>query len=216
MGCMGCGSTSGLSREQVENLVNKWLDDGKLQGGIKSCDGDELPKGAKVVLCSEFADKVQGLIDTGKIKVLTDLAIKNGKLIATDGEGNKEELDTPFITDLEFNTDKNEISWKVGGEKKSKSVPYVKGSVGKNNVMLTLADGTVVEFPKDGLLTEDSFDGTIIKGANKEGKFGIKLGEGLKQNEDGSISAEVKAEQPKTVRLVDASGNLVLGNILGA
>lgn len=215
MGCRGCGSTSGLSREQVENLVNKWLDESKLQGGIKSCDGEPLPKGAKVVLCSEFTDKVQNLIETGKIEVLTDLSIKNGKLIATDGEGNKEELDTPYITNLEVDTDTSTVSWIANGEKKSKTLPYVKGTASNKNITLTLADGTNVEFPKDGWLTEDSFDNTIIKGVNEAGKFGIKLGTGLTQEADGAISVDVKPEKLKTVRLVDASGIVVLGNILG-
>lgn len=47
MACNGCGTSAGLTKEQVENLINKLIDEGKLQGGLTDCDGGRLWRDAR-------------------------------------------------------------------------------------------------------------------------------------------------------------------------
>lgn len=240
MACNGCNASAPVTKEQVENLINKLLDSGKLAGALKDCDGNDLQKGAKVLLCSSLADAVKKLVDDGTIKTIKDVKIEKGKLVVTDGTGEKTETD----------------------------LPYVKAVASEKSVILTLPDGTNVEVPKAGsALTEDSFDHTITKGANVQNKFGVKVkengglsqgldglavktgdglevgqdgkvqvktGNGLTTNSDGSLGldgAKVKdavgdglagngltfnngSLNVATVRLMDASGTVHLGNLV--
>ena len=205
MACNGCGTSAGLTKEQVENLINKLIDEGKLQAGLKDCDGAELPKGTKLVLCSAFADMVKELIEKGTIDVVSDVKVKDGKIVVVDGTGKETELATPFVSDLAFDATTNKLTWSQNGKDKEAVLPYVKAVAGDKGVVLTLPDGTTIEVPKAGsALTEDSFDHTIAKGANVANKFGVKL----KTNgglEDGLDGIEVKTGAGLTK---DANGNV--------
>lgn len=205
MACNGCGTSAGLTKEQVENLINKLIDEGKLQAGLKDCDGAELPKGTKLVLCSAFADMVKELIEKGTIDVVSDVKVKDGKIVVVDGTGKETKLATPFVSDLAFDATTNKLTWSQDGKDKEAVLPYVKAVAGDKGVVLTLPDGTTIEVPKAGsALTEDSFDHTIAKGANVANKFGVKL----KTNgglEDGLDGIEVKTGAGLTK---DANGNV--------
>ena len=205
MACNGCGTSAGLTKEQVENLISKLIDEGKLQAGLKDCDGAELPKGTKLVLCSAFADMVKELIEKGTIDVVSDVKVEDGKIVVVDGTGKETKLATPFVSDLAFDATTNKLTWSQDGKDKEAVLPYVKAVVGDKGVVLTLPDGTTIEVPKAGsALTEDSFDHTIAKGANVANKFGVKL----KTNgglEDGLDGIEVKTGAGLTK---DANGNV--------
>ena len=215
MACGGCNTSMGLTKDQVENLINKFLDEGKLQGGLKTCNGDDLPKGSKVLTCAVLADAVNDLLKEGKVDVITDVKVEDGKLVVVDGTGKVNKLTTPFVSDLAFNSEENKLTWVQDGKDKSATLPYVKAVEGATGVVLTLPNGNTVELPKaDTALTEDSFDDTIEKGANKADKFGvklkdkgglertldgigIKLGDGVKLDESGAIQlGEVFARNP--------------------
>lgn len=207
MACNGCGTSAGLTKEQVENLISKLIAEGKLQAGLKDCDGGDLPKGAKLVLCSAFADMVQELIDNGKIDVVKEVKVEDGKIVVVDGTGKESKLATPFVSDLAFDATTNKLTWSQDGKAKEAVLPYVKAVAGDKGVVLTLPDGTTVEVPKAGsALTEDSFDHTITKGANVADKFGVKLKDkgGLKGGLDG---IEVKTGAGLTK---DANGNVAV------
>ena len=207
MACNGCGTSAGLTKEQVENLISKLIDEGKLQAGLKDCDGAELPKGTKLVLCSAFADMVKELIEKGTSDVVSDVKVKDGKIVVVDGTGKETKLATPFVSDLAFDATTNKLTWSQDGKDKEAVLPYVKAVAGGKGVVLTLPDGTTIEVPKAGsALTEDSFDPTIAKGANVADKFGVKL----KTNgglEDGLGGIEVKTGAGLTK---DANGNVAI------
>lgn len=54
MACGGCNTFSPVTKDQVENIIQKAIDTGKVQGGLKTCDGQDLPAKYKVALCSEL------------------------------------------------------------------------------------------------------------------------------------------------------------------
>lgn len=181
MACNGCGGSPAMSKEQIENLIQAKIDEGKIQGGLKSCGGEKLPAESKVILCSQLTEKVEELISNGTVKVVTDVAIEEGKLVVTDGTGKQTKID----------------------------LSYLKGVNGEKEVVLTFHDGSTVSVPKtNNVITKDDFDDTIEKGANKADKFGVriapnkglqrtldglavKVGAGLTINEAGEIVLEV-------------------------
>lgn len=207
MACGGCNTSTGLTKDQVENLINKLIDDGKLQGGLKTCDGDNLPSGSKVLTCAILADAVNDLLKEGKVDVITDVKIENGKLVVVDGTGKENKLTTPFVSDLSFNSEDNKLTWVQDGKDKSATLPYVKAVEGATGVVLTLPNGDKVELPKAGTaLTADNLDYTIQKDANIPGKFGVKLGDGLEAAANG-----IKIKVGEGLK-VDENGNLVVDN----
>lgn len=221
MACNGCGETPAMTKEQVENLIQSKIDEGKIQGGLKSCGGEKLPAESQVILCSQLAEKVKELITNGTVDVVTDVAVEEGKLVVTDGTGKKVKTDLPglknvevkngklvttpingtpvetklnFAEDLAFDSTENKLTWKEGGESKNAKLPYLKGVATEKALVVTLPDGTTAELPKAGhALTEDSFDETIEKGANKANKFGVKLKNngGVERTVDG-IAVKIK------------------------
>ena len=51
MACRGCGDAVYMTKDQVENYINKLIEEGKLQPGLQDCKGGALPKGTKVPSC---------------------------------------------------------------------------------------------------------------------------------------------------------------------
>lgn len=187
MACGGCNSVAPVTKDQVENLIQKAIDSGKVQGGLKTCAGEKLPAESKVLMCSELTDAVNAAIEKGDIKVIKDVVYKENKIVVTDGAGKDHEYELPYPT----------------------------MAIGNTEVVFTQPNGTTVAVPKaDGVLTEDDFDKTIAKGANEDGKLGvkakpngglevtengvgIKAGDGVKVGEDGSLQiGEVFANKP--------------------
>lgn len=187
MACGGCNSVAPVTKDQVENLIQKAIDSGKVQGGLKTCAGEKLPAESKVLMCSEVVDAVDEAIEKGDIKVIKDVVYKEHKIVVTDGEGKDHEYE----------------------------LPYPEMAIGNKEVVFTQPDGTTVAVPKsDAVLTEDDFDKTIVKGANEDGKLGVKAkpngglevtetgvgvkaGDGIKVGEDGSLQiGEVFANKP--------------------
>lgn len=102
-------------------------------------------------------------------------------------------------------------------------LPYLKGVATDRALVATLPDGSTAELPKvDQVLTKDSFDETIEKGANKADKFGVRLapnkglyrtidglavkvGAGLTINKDGELEADLSAIK----REIDELRNLI-------
>lgn len=187
MACGGCNSVAPITKDQVENLIQKAIDSGKVQGGLKTCAGEKLPAESKVLMCSEVVDAVNEAIKKGDIKVVKDVVYKDHKIVVTDGEGKDHEY----------------------------TLPYPEMAIGNKEVVFTQPDGTTVAVPKsDAVLTEDDFDKTIVKGANVPNKLGVKTkenggleatddgvgvkaGDGLKFGEDGSLQVgEIFANKP--------------------
>lgn len=187
MACGGCNSVAPVTKDQVENLIQKAIDSGKVQGGLKTCAGEKLPAESKVLTCSEVVDAVNEAIKKGDIKVIKDVVYKEHKIVVTDGEGNDHEY----------------------------ALPYPEMAIGDKEVVFTKPDGTTVAVPKATSDAID-FDKTIVKGANEAGKLGvktkenggleatddgigIKAGDGLKVGEDGSLQiGEIFTKKPIT------------------
>lgn len=189
MACGGCNYVAPVTKDQVENLIQKAIDSGKVQGGLKTCDGEKLPAESKVLMCSELTDAVNAAIEKGDIKVIKDVVYKENKIVVTDGAGKDHEYE----------------------------LPYPKMAIGDKEVVLTNPNGESVAVPKAAdVLTEDGFDKTIVKGANETDKLGVKVkpngglevtengvgvkaGDGVKVGEDGSLQiGEVFANKPIT------------------
>ena len=97
MACGGCNTFAPVTKDQVENIIQKAIDTGKIQSGLKTCEGEDLPAKSKVVVCRDFEgllkesdfDKtiVKGANEAGKFGVK---AKSNGGLELTgDGVGVK-------------------------------------------------------------------------------------------------------------------------------
>lgn len=187
MACGGCNSVAPVTKDQVENLIQKAIDSGKVQGGLKTCAGEKLPAESKVLMCSEVVDAVNEAIEKGGVKVIKDVVYKENKIVVTDGAGKDHEYE----------------------------LPYAKMAIGDKEVVLTNQNGESVAVPKAAdVLTADDFDKTIVKGANKDGKLGVKAkpngglevtedgvgvkaGDGIKVGADGSLQiGEVFANKP--------------------
>ena len=189
MACGGCNSVAPVTKDQVENLIQKAIDSGKVQGGLKTCAGEKLPAESKVLMCSELTDAVNAAIEKGGIKVIKDVVYKEHKIVVTDGAGK----------DHEYN------------------LPYPEMAIGDKEVVFTNPNGESVAVPKAAdVLTADDFDKTIVKGANVGGKLGVKAkpnggletsddgvavktGDGVTVDENGAIAlGEVFAKKPIT------------------
>lgn len=180
MACGGCNTQTGLTKAQVENLVNKLIDEGKLSGGLKNCGGEKLSPGSKVVLCDALTKAINDAIKSGDVDVVKDVALSGDKVVVTKGDGKTKEL----------------------------SLPFAKATAGNDEVVLTLPNGDTVSVPKTGsALTEKDFDNTIKKGANEDGKFGVNLQDkgGLGYDNKGAIFVKTGGGLTK-----DANGNVVL------
>lgn len=164
MACGGCNSVAPVTKDQVENLIQKAIDSGKVQGGLKTCAGEKLPAESKVLMCGEVVNAVNDAIEKGDIKVIKDVVYKEHKIVVTDGEGNDHEY----------------------------VLPYPEMAIGDKEVVFTKPDGTTVSVPKATSDAID-FDKTIAKGANEAGKLGVKTKEngGLEATEAG-IGVKVK------------------------
>lgn len=164
MACGGCNSVAPVTKDQVENLIQKAIDSGKVQGGLKTCAGEKLPAESKVLMCGEVVNAVNDAIEKGDIKVIKDVVYKEHKIVVTDGEGNDHEY----------------------------VLPYPEMAIGDKEVVFTKPDGTTVAVPKATSDAID-FDKTIVKGANEAGKLGVKTKEngGLEATEAG-IGVKVK------------------------
>lgn len=234
---MACKPSCGSDRELFELLINNAITEavrsGVLQGALKDCDGNALPEGTAVVLCSALASKVNALIKEGAIDVVKDVTISDGKLVVTDGTGKETKVDLPAVksvqivgdklvvteadgtktetdipqgtTDLAFDATTNKLTWQENGVDKSATMPYARAAVGDKEVVITTPDGASVAVPKaDGALSAEDFDHTIVEGANVPGKFGVKLGTGLEAGLDG---INVKLGDGLTT---DAQGNIII------
>lgn len=160
MACGGCDSVAPITKDQVENLIQKAIDSGKVQGGLKTCAGEKLPAESKVLMCGEVVDEINEAITKGDIKVIKDVVYKENKIVVTDGAGKDHEYE----------------------------LPYPKMAIGDKEVVLTNPNGEHVAVPKSSeVLTAGDFDKTITKGANEAGKLGVKVKEngGLEATEDG-------------------------------
>lgn len=183
---MTCSASCGSQREMVELLINKAITDalksGDLQAGLKDCDGGALGKDSKVVLCNALVDSVNEAIKNGDINVVKNVVYKENKIVVTDGAGKDHEYE----------------------------LPYPKMAIGDKEVVLTNPNGESVAVPKAAdVLTEDDFDKTIVKGANVDGKLGVKAKEngGLETSDDG---VAVKTGDGVTV---DENGAIALGEV---
>lgn len=190
---MTCSASCGSQREMVEllieNAINRALNNGDIQAGLKDCDGGALGKDSKVVLCNALVGAVNEAIKNGEIDVVKDATVENGKLKVTKGDGTQREITLPF--------------------------PQM--AIGDKEVVLTNPNGEHVAVPKAAdVLTAGDFDKTITKGANEPGKMGVKVkenggleatedgvgikaGDGLKVGEDGSLQVgEIFTKKPIT------------------
>lgn len=59
MACGGCNSIVPVTKDQVENIIQKKIDEGKIQGGLKTCKGEYLPEKSKVAQCSDLDNVLQ-------------------------------------------------------------------------------------------------------------------------------------------------------------
>lgn len=164
MACGGCNSVAPVTKDQVENLIQKAIDSGKVQGGLKTCAGEKLPAESKVLMCSEVVGAANEAIKKGDIKVIKDVVYKENKIVVTDGEGKDHEYE----------------------------LPYPEMAIGDKEVVFTKPDGTTVAVPKATSDAID-FDKTIVKDANEAGKLGVKTKEngGLEVAEAG-VGVKVK------------------------
>ena len=54
MACGGCNTFAPVTKDQVENIIQKAIDTGKIQSGLRTCEGEDLPAKSKVVMCGDF------------------------------------------------------------------------------------------------------------------------------------------------------------------
>lgn len=59
MACGGCNSFVPVTKDQVENIIQKAIDAGKIQGGLRTCKGEYLSEKSKVAQCSDLDNVLQ-------------------------------------------------------------------------------------------------------------------------------------------------------------
>lgn len=97
MACGGCDSSTGLNKDQVKNLLNEWIREGIVQGGLQHCDGTPLNSGDRVLLCSQLVEKIKAEVKAGNLPFVTDL-LPNGSLLTWKVNGEDKSLDlAPLI-----------------------------------------------------------------------------------------------------------------------
>lgn len=178
----------GITKDQVENLINKFLEEGKLQGGLKTCDGGNLQKGAKVVLCDTLVTLINNLMKEGLIDVVKDVEFRNGELVVTDGTGRETQINLPFLQ----------------GVKTTKTL------------VITLPDRSTVKVPiGENFVTEDMFGNTIRKGVIADGKFDVNVaeiaGDGISGEND---KLSLKPAPNKGIKVTQAGAEVDLTNLV--
>lgn len=123
----------------------------------------------------------------------------------------------------------NELTDKVLALIQNGTIPTLKNIVAENGALFAV-DGTGTKTKITDILNADSFDNTIEKNANKEGKFGVKLndkgglentldglaiktGDGLKKDNDGNLTLNVNTGDGLTTN-PDGSVKLDLDRIV--
>lgn len=152
MSCNGCGTPTGLNKDQIENLVNKLVTDGVLSGGLQDCAGNKITTGSKIVVCDALTSLINEKIRAGDIDVVKAVAFKDGKIAVTKGNGTIVEFLIPAITSLAITAENKLVATKLNGEKAELQLPGLQSAEvfdGKLRVE-TLAGG-VNEFTMPGL-----------------------------------------------------------------
>ena len=75
MACGGCNTSMGLTKDQVENLINKFLDEGKLQEGLTDCQNRRLWRDTRMVTCDAVSDVVCQMYEQGELCVREPVAL---------------------------------------------------------------------------------------------------------------------------------------------
>lgn len=128
MACNGCGTSTGLTKEQVENLINKLIDEGKLQGGLTDCDDRRLWRDARIVTCDkdkyleEVSYNQQTKIATFKMSDKSEFTLNLSDFI---GRG---DLGRGLVikgSNVEVSTDGTKITFNQHGELTANTTPYV-------------------------------------------------------------------------------------------
>ena len=128
MACNGCGTSAGLTKDQVENLINKLIDEGKLQSGLTDCDDRRLWRDARIVTCDkdkyleEVSYNQQTKIATFKMSDKSEFTLNLSDFIGRGdlgrglaSKGNK----------VEVSTDGTKITFNQHGELTANTTPYV-------------------------------------------------------------------------------------------
>lgn len=162
MACGGCNTSAPVSKDQVENILNKALDgltyldeagakaliqtlidQGKIQGGLLQCDNNALPGGSKIPTCDM-------LVDTKITEILVNNGEKSVTLVFSDGATKDFSLKAMFDElAVTFETAPNgDITISQGA--KSVTIPSVKVKVTETETKFTFAnqDGSEVVIPK--------------------------------------------------------------------
>ena len=231
MACGGCNTFAPVTKDQVENIIQKAIDTGKIQGGLRTCDGQDLPAKSKVVMCGDFDgflkesdfDKtiVKGANESGKFGVK---AKENGGLEVTEsGVGVKVKPNGGLETGA------NGIGVKAGdglkvGEDGSLQVGEIfakKPITGKG----TKADPLSVEFSNKDFIVNPATGEVTLKPVNVEQitnlntgypQLGYSVYYGFVNKERGQYVTGVPANvvstdvsQPSTTSLSEVTGNTV-------
>lgn len=128
MACNGCGTSAGLTKDQVENLINKLIDEGKLQGGLTDCDDRRLWRDARIVTCDkdkhleEVSYNQQTKIATFKMSDKSEFTLHLSDFI---GRGDLGRGLVVKGSNVEVSTDGTKITFNQHGELTANTTPYV-------------------------------------------------------------------------------------------
>lgn len=162
MSCNGCGTPTGLSKDQVENLVNKLVNDGVLSGGLTDCAGNKITAGSKIVVCDALTLLINEKIKAGDIDVVKAVTFKNGNIAVTKGDGTIVEFPIPAITSLAINAGNKLVATKLNGETAELQLPGVDAvTVDGNKLSVAKLDGTTKSTTLPGLQSTGIFDGKL-------------------------------------------------------
>lgn len=101
MACGGCDSSTGLNKDQVENLITKLIRDNTLQGGLNLCNGRPLPAGSSVLTCDGLVAAIKEHVANGDLPFVTDL-LPNGSILTWKVNGENKSLDLAPLIESAF------------------------------------------------------------------------------------------------------------------
>lgn len=163
MSCNGCGTPTGLNKDQIENLVNKLVNDGVLSGGLQDCAGNKITTGSKIVVCDALASLINEKIKSGDIDVVKAVTYKGGNVVVTKGDGTIVEFPIPAISSLSITAENKLVAEKLNGETAELQLPGVGAvTIDDNKLSVTKLDGTTKEITLPGVADAKIIDNELV------------------------------------------------------
>lgn len=212
MACRGCGEDPKITKAQAELLVERALKalnfadeakikeiidamkaKGELSDGLQDCEGNDIAKENKLVLCSKLAKLIKSLVDKGELPFVTDLAVNGTTMTWKDG-GQVKTYDLKGAKGDKGADGKSAYQqWLAAGHTGTatdflNAIKGARGEKGATGERGPKGDNAKILAGKGIVKTGDTLSLDVNKSLTFNGnKLDVKIGKGLKRTADGTI-----------------------------